>query len=305
MALGIIHFQIFFLVWCLSLIKCKVKENEEQYNLVVLNDSNADKYLNMYKELFILVHSPWCKWSQKLHSNLIKLNQYLRYEAQPIYLAMIDVTLVNINILKDRLPSSVDPQTITYPKLIYINNGIVNDIYNGVIDVDNTYLWIKRKLQPSSLKVNLMQVFQTKIKFDKISFMFFGDYSPANSNFQIFKKISSEIHYSTFYHTDEKILVNYLNPHKNYTVGFFRYGALNDTLSGNITVENLKEFINSKIVKNYYDRVNEEAIQDIFIRKNPSVVFFISKYDEEYIFYYRTFKKIASDMRNKVYIQIK
>ncbi len=288
------------LVICFVFCFLKNTDNQDQFNLVIINESNAQKYISMHNDFFIFIHSPWCKWSQRFHTNLIKVNEMLKYESQSNYLSLFDVTLSDINILKDYLPSNIDPQTLTYPKLVYLQNGLVNDIYRGMFDVDNSYLWIKRKIQKNSLKVTLMQVFQTKVKFDKTSFMFFGDYSPGNSNFKVFNKVSNEIVSTSFYHTDENILFNYLNPNKNFTVGFFKYGVLNDTLSGNITFDSLKQFISSKTTKNFLDKVNEESIQDIFIQRNPAIVFFCSKYDEEYIFYYRTFKRIASDMRTKV-----
>jgi hypothetical protein len=301
MAFDFTLMRLLSLVICFGLCLLRNIDNQEQHNLVIINESNAQKYISMYNDFFIFIHSPWCKWSQRFNSNLIKVNEMLKYEAQANYLSLFDVTLSNINILKDFLPSNIDPQTITYPKLIYLQNGIVNDIYRGMFEVDNSYLWIKRKIQRNSLKVTLMQVFQTKVKFDRTSFMFFGDYSVANSNFQVFNKVSNEVVSTSFYHTDENILYNYLNPNKNFTVGFLKYGVLNDTFSGNLTFEALKQFISSKTNKNFFEKVNEETIQEIFIQRNPAVVFFCSKYDEEYIFYYRTFKRIASDMATKVY----
>lgn len=300
MVLGLNLYKLLWLFICFCFRHLKTPENQDQFNLLIINDSNTRNYISMYKDFFIFIHSPWCKWSQRFHTNLIKVNELLKYESQANYLSLLDVTMTNIDILKDYLPSNIDVQTITYPKLIYLQNGFVNDIYRGMFDVDNSYLWIKRKILKNSLKVSLMQVFQTKVKFDKTSFMFFGDYSPSNLNFQVFNKLSNEILSSTFYHTDENILFSYLNPNRNFTVGFFRHGVLNDTLSGNITFDSLKHFINSKTIKNFYDKVDEEVIQDIFIRRNPAIVFFCSRYDEEYIFYYRTFKRIASEMRTKV-----
>jgi len=181
------------LVICFVFCFLKNTDNQDQFNLVIINESNAQKYISMHNDFFIFIHSPWCKWSQRFHTNLIKVNEMLKYESQSNYLSLFDVTLSDINILKDYLPSNIDPQTLTYPKLVYLQNGLVNDIYRGMFDVDNSYLWIKRKIQKNSLKVTLMQVFQTKVKFDKTSFMFFGDYSPGNSNFKVFNKVSNEI----------------------------------------------------------------------------------------------------------------
>ena len=299
------RFNFFLLKLIASLIYISktlqnIHENTDQYNLISLGESDFQSYISSNKHFFLFVHSTWCKWSQKFSRQLVKINEYLKYESQPLYIGMYDVTLSNVSFLKEIFPESINSDSMTYPKLFYFEDGKVKDIYNGILNVDSTYLWIKRKIQVSSFKINLMQVFQTKVKFDKNSFIFFGDYSDLNKNFALYNKISKEVQISSFYHTNDNLLFDYLNPLKNFSVGYFKYGTLNSTLSGNLTSENLISFIKNNTLKNFYESTNLEIIEEIFFKRNPAIIFFVSKYDEEYIYYYRVFKLIALEMRFKV-----
>lgn len=291
---------VIYILFFFKLTHQKKEINPEEFDLKILTEESFQNSIKIYPQFFILVHSPWCKWSQKFSANLAKINEYLRYESQSLYLGLIDATLTNTKILKDYIPASINPESITYPQLIYIENGIAKDFYNGILDVDNTYLWIKRKIHQNSQKVTLIQVFETKVKFDKSSFIFFGDFLENKENFEIYNKLAGEIKSQSFYHSNDVSIYNQLNPSRNYTIGYLKYGRLNVTFNDIINEENIRKFISKCTVKNFYDGVTEESIEDVFFKKSPAIVFFLSKYDDEYMFYFRTFKKISQDLKIKV-----
>lgn len=118
---------------------------ETENPLFIIKAPNIKRYLSTQKHFFILIHSPWCKWSQKFETILLKINRHLKLELQNGYLGIIDQTIENFTEhFKDEIDSGLLEPSYNYPNFIYYENGKRVEDYKNRLAFDDIFLWIKR-----------------------------------------------------------------------------------------------------------------------------------------------------------------
>lgn len=291
---------------------------EESYQLVELEESNVDAYLSN-DFFFLFIHNPWCTWSQKLHKKLTKINLLLKLEAQPFYIGLIDNTVYELSMVKG-LPKLNDityPKIMFFYKGEYVEtyNDILdkNSIFNWIKKR------IYSTQTPFSLPTT--DVFNYKFKNTKHAMIFFppdNELSALKQNeseslddevteisekslFKIFSKVAEDSQKNilirkdstskddsnpckdvNFFYTTNLELINKYRPTNRSPVAFFSNGNYTSSMNPEeITYESINEFCNKNTYVNLFKNFDENAVQKIFIQKNPALILFRNKQDNK------------------------
>lgn len=118
---------------------------ETENPLLIVTNYTLKTYLSQYDKFFILIHSPWCKWSQKLESILLKINRHLKLEPQNSYIGIIDQTLENFNEhFKESINNGLLEFNYEFPTILYFEKGKRKETYKDRLEFDVVFHWIKR-----------------------------------------------------------------------------------------------------------------------------------------------------------------
>jgi len=289
-------------------IKLPTHLDEEEYKLIQINFDNFNETLSKVEHFFLLIHNPWCKFSQKMDEKLLSVHKILKLEIQPYYIGALDSSLIDADKFIEKFIQNEDlyvPKT--YPKLIYFYKGIPQEIYNDKHNRDSLLTYIKRKIYKESIKLPIQAIFDYKVVHDKDAFVLVNGNALnetlshaeklANKEaFELFNKISEKHKNVVFYHTFDKKITDYLfsknGSYKNetiYTRGlnilYFSKGKLLDVyLNEKLKVifeRSLTYFISKHVNSNYFTKFSEEAINQVFIKKQPAFIFFRNKFDNK------------------------
>lgn len=287
-------------------IKLPSHLDEEEYKLVQITEQNFNETLAKAEHFFLLIHNPWCKFSQKMDEKLLAIHKILKLETQPYYIGSLDASLFHSgNFIEKFIPSETLYVPNTYPKLIYFHKGIPKEVYNDKHTRDSMLTYIKRKIHQESIRLPLQAIFDYKVIHDKHAFIFVNGNAQnetlthaqklANKEaFELFSKIAAKQSSLVFYHTTDKKVIDYLfNKNATYAnetvygrdlnVLYFSKGKLlsvylNDKLKV-FFERSLNYFINKQVVSNYFTKFSEDAINEIFMKKQPAFILFRNKFD--------------------------
>jgi thiol-disulfide isomerase/thioredoxin len=287
-------------------IKLPSHLDEEEYKLVQVSESNFNETLTKAEHFFLLIHNPWCKFSQKLDEKLLAIHKILKLEIQPYYIGVVDASLIDSGKFIDKFVSSeILYVPRTYPKLIYFYKGIPQEVYNDKHNRDSMLNYIKRKIHKEIIKLPLQAIFDYKVIHDKHAFILVNGNNQNETlphalklvnqdAFELFNKFALTHQNLMFYHTFDRKVINYLIT-KNATfanetvysrdlnVLYFSKGKLLSVyLNEKLKVffeRSLNYFINKQVVTNYYTKYGEDAINEIFIKKQPAFILFRNKFD--------------------------
>lgn len=307
--------NLLFLVCVPTFVKLEkdlLNMNPDEYALLEINSNNHFGYIGKAENFFLLIHNPWCKWSQKLNAKLHKINKVLKLEKQPFYLGSVDHTIEDLNFL---MVYGIDTFHISYPTLISFKDGKFDEVFKARQTHYEVLTWIKKKIY--SLKpYNLLSqdAFKYKLKEDRRAFLFYGPEGleltkDSNGDFNEFheesedSKTSEGISESSnirslgyfnsydkssknctrviFYYTTSKNLLDKYNPHRNYTLSVFSKGNLTQNYSEEITEDFLSDLCTKNTFRNFYLTFSQETIEAIFIRRTPAIIMFRNRYDNK------------------------
>lgn len=280
--------------------------DEEEYKLVQVNENNFNETLSKAEHFFLLIHNPWCKFSQKMDEKLLAIHKILKLETQAYYIGTLDSSIVDSNkFLEKFVPSETLYVPKTYPKLIYFYQAVPQEVYNDKHNRDSLLAYIKRKIHKESIKLPLQAIFDYKVIHDKHAFVLVNGNNQNETlshaqklinqeAFELYSKLAAKQQNLMFYHSFDKKVIDYLfsknNSFGNETIYsrdlnvlYFSKGKLlsvhlNDKLKV-FFERSLNYFINKQVVTNYYTRLGEDAINEIFIKKQPAFVLFRNKFD--------------------------
>lgn len=276
---------------------------EESYQLTSIDDANYNKYLSN-EHFFILIHNPWCPWSQKFEKHLTKINLYLKLEKQPFFIGQIDNSVTNFEFLPDFPYSSTD---INYPSLFYFHYGKFKEEFKDRRTLNETFNWIKKQIYTDPIDLSTTDLFDYKLKVTKRAFVYY----PSKEEIEILKskteesldddietptelksshlfniyKSASQSKYCdkiVFYYSTNIDLFKKFNSETS-KVAFFKLGNNTDNLQieneTEFTKELIEDFCYKVAYRNMFHDFNEHAIEKIFIQKNPALVLFRNKFD--------------------------
>lgn len=254
---------------------------EEEFKLIPINEKNYDQIVNGVSHFMILLHNPWCKFSQNLEKKLMGANKYLKMENQKYFIGSVDTTLVDAKTLVSEKIPNMNP-LLTYPKIVYYKNGQPIEIYKGKHNKYDIYTYLKRKINSESIPMPIYSIFEYKVIHDKQAFIFFGE---KDENFEIYNNLAKEKFDWVFYHTNEEKLYEKLNPSKNATVIFYSFGKKKDSFNvsakQNFTLINFNKFLKKNTFVNLYYKVNEEFINEVVMKKQNAIILFRNQYDNK------------------------
>lgn len=289
-------------------IKLPKNFEEEDFNLIQINSENFKETVlkENIQHFLLLIHNPWCKYSQKLNEKLLAVHKILKMEKQDYYIGSLDASIENAEKFIEKFVENEHLSINSfYPKLIYFQNGKAMDIYNGRQSRDAVLNYIKRKIYPESISFPLLNIFDYKILHDKNAFILVDNLLQKDNvshkekltskeGFELFNKISSKFHDSIFYHTNDKKIANYLfekNPNfknetiykRDFNILYFSKGKLKDVYLNNklkiMFEKSLNHFISKHTRNNFFTNFNEDAINEIFIKKQPAFFLFRNIWD--------------------------
>lgn len=120
---------------------------DEEYSLIDISEASIQRFIKNADHFFLLIHSPWCRWSQKLETALINMNKLLKLERQPYYLGKLDATHNNITqVIEGNVAKEALNPILTYPKILYFKEGEFQEVYNGPHKFNFIHSYIMRYL---------------------------------------------------------------------------------------------------------------------------------------------------------------
>ncbi len=289
-------------------IKLPTHLDEEEYKLIEINNDNFNDTILKADHFFLLIHNPWCKFSQKMEDKLVGIHKILKLEMQPYYIGKLDSSIVDTNkffqtyITEEKL---FIPKT--YPKFIYFYKGNPEELYNDKPNRDNMLNYIKRKIYKHSIKLQIQDIFDYKIIHDKNAFIFVNGNSQNQSlsdreklenreSFELFNLFAKKQKNSIFYYSKDMKIIDYLfskntnftdetKYNRNLNILYFSKGKLLDVyLNDRLKVffeKSLNYFINKHINLNFFMQFSEDTINEVFIKKQPAFILFRNRFDNK------------------------
>lgn len=198
---------------------------EESNQLFEINENNYSNVLNKYQYFFLLIHNPWCQWSQRFYKKLVDINLLLKQEKQENYIGYLDnTTQINISYLHNYIDSNKINNNIkhnkfkSYPTLYFFINGRYADYYNGILSKSEIFSWIKQRIYNLSkdnfylYNVSSEDVFNNKVKNIKYAMLYYLDETELNE----FKYLNNKAQYTK--NKDELIIEYIENENSNFRV---------------------------------------------------------------------------------------
>jgi hypothetical protein len=296
--------KIFFYCFTFYYLACKIlcqeisedeEVVEEKYNLVRLDRQNYAKYTidKNLTHFLVLFHNPWCKFSQSLEKKLTKVNKLLKTENQNFFIGELDTTLEDAkSLVKEMIPSSILEPFFSYPKLVYYYKNSPVELYKGKHNKLDIYYFLKRKIHPGVIEMPIISIFDLKTINDKNAFVYFGN---TETESQIFQSAAEEHKDFIFYRTNEEKVYEKLNPEKKASVIYYSFGVKKDEISKstNMTSQILNKFIKKNTNQNFYVKLNEDFINEVFMKKQAALILFRNEYDNKTLFLEENFPLIA------------
>jgi thiol-disulfide isomerase/thioredoxin len=281
-------------------------KEEEDEELLTLTESNFAQYVKSEGHILVLFHNKWCKFSQNLEKKLKQVNKLLKMENQRYYIGTVDVTLENgKSIVQKEVPSHLIDSVFTYPKLVYFKNGIAKEIYNGKHFKSDIYQYIKRKIYTDSIPFSNYYSFEQKISRDRHSFIYFPDLNNRNdTEYDRFNRIAKGNINFMFYHNTEVRTNDLLNSGNNSTLIYYNFGKQKDQLlrTQDFNDNSIFKFIKKNTFNNYYEKFNDDAVNEIFIKKQPAIFFFRNQFDNKTQFLEDNFPLLARGDNDLKYV---
>jgi thiol-disulfide isomerase/thioredoxin len=286
---------------------CKPKDlldlPEDSYKLIELKNENFKSFLKS-EHFFVLAHSSWCVWSQKMERILLKIHLHLKLEKQPFYIGSIDNTVEDILSLE-----YFNDNQISYPKLFYYKNGVFLDVYNGRMVFDEIFIWFKKRIYDRDpYEINTEDQFNYKVKYAKKSFVYYPNIQELNLlkmneesldddvtttndihklRYNSFLKASKskECDSILFFYSTNGELNKKMNPDNLFIFSYLKYGNTTDNYYDNPNKEfnedSIKNFCKKFSNKNYFSTFDEVAVESIFIKKKPALFLFRSVFNNK------------------------
>ena len=283
----------------------------DSYALAEISEENIDGYLKS-SHFFILIHNPWCKWSQKMEKVLTKINLHLKLEIQPFYIGVIDNSISNLEDFPV-INQLSENDLLNYPALLYFKDGVFIERYRLMQNYESIHTWIKKRIYNQvSYNAQTLDMFNYKLKADKNSFLYFLNKDEAKyletkeeslddevetinqvkekeslARFNIFNLASqsSKCQDIIFYYTSNSELKNKYNNNNEAIFSFFIHGNQTDSYYEKaikeFNVENIKKFCEKHTAKNFFSYYDERAAQEVFIKKKPAIILFRSVFNNK------------------------
>jgi hypothetical protein len=307
------------------------KFEEEEYKLIEINEENFEEKIKKAVHFLLLIHNPWCKYSQKLSDKLLKVHKFLKLESQEYYIGAIDSTINNIEKFNEKfLQSKNFIFNNFYPKLIYFHNGEPKELYNDKQNQDTLLTYIKRKIYPESINIPILSIFDYKVIHDKTAFIYVDTLTQkqnithkekliSKEGFELFNKYAKKFPNLMFYYTNNKLVADNLfekNENSNFrnstiykrdfNVLYFSKGKLLDVhLNEKLKVmfdKSFNHFINKQIKNNFYTKFTEDAINEIFIKNQTAFFLFRNPYDNSTLHLEENLPLLASQESNMKFV---
>jgi hypothetical protein len=288
-----------FLLSILIYIKCKGVEKEPEHPILNLTPMSYRQYTTTQPHFFLLFHNPWCKWSQNLEHKLTKIHEILKLEKQPFYIGKIDTTLYDIpELISQHIPAHLLNPTITYPKLVYYNNGQPLEVHNNRPDKDALLTFIKRKLHPGAVRITNTYAFLDKLATDSKAFVLLSN--DANAVWT-FDELASTYKDYMFYIVEDETIVE--KDHEN-EIRLYNFGtekAKSKINSDNFHVD-IETFIKKHTFKNYFTKFNEELVNEIFMKQKTAIILFRNEYENKTMYLEQVIPMLAQQEKDLTWI---
>lgn len=303
----ILFLNITFTFVILGVSYCKNKDlldlPEDSYKLIELKSDNIKSFMKS-EHFFVLVHSSWCVWSQKMERLLLKIHLHLKLEKQPFYIGEIDNTVEDISTLE-----YFKENQISYPKLLYYKNGLFLDYYKGRLSFDELYIWFKKRIyEKEPYEINTLDQFDYKVKYAKKSFIYYpntqeinllksheesldddismnNDINKLRYNSFLKASKSNECDSILFFYSTNLEFNQRMNPDNLFIFSYLKFGNTTDNYYDNpnkeFNEESIRNFCKKFTNKNFFNTFDEVAVESIFIKRKPALFLFRSVFNNK------------------------
>jgi hypothetical protein len=304
---------------------------EDEYKLIEINEVNFQEKIKTAEHFLLLIHNPWCKYSQKLSEKLLNVHKFLKLETQEYYIGALDASINNIDKFNEKFLQTKNFSVDNfYPKLIYFHNGVPIELYNNKQNQDTLLTYIKRKIHPESINIPILSIFDFKVTHDKSAFIYVDTLTQkqnvthkekltSKEGLELFNKYAKKFPNIMFYYTNNKLVadslfekndeLNFRNNtihNRDFNVLYFSKGKLLDVhLNEKLKImfdKSFNHFINKHIKNNYYTRFNEDAVNEIFIKNQTAFFLFRNPFDNVTAHLEENIPLIASSEPNMKFI---
>ena len=108
-------------------------------SVLVLTDSTIDEVLRENRYVLIEFYAPWCGHCKKLQPEYERAAEMIGHQA---VIAKVDATVEKLAASKYDLQG--------YPTLLWIENGVVKEEYDGSRTAEDITIWVLTRVSPST-----------------------------------------------------------------------------------------------------------------------------------------------------------
>jgi hypothetical protein len=290
------HIVKFILITLASYITAK-NDKEPTNPILEINEKTYRQYTTTQPHFFLLFHNPWCKWSQNLENKLSKIHELLKIEKQPFYIGKIDTTINDIpKLIKEYIPAHLLNPTITYPRLVYYNNGIPMEVHSNRPSKDSLLTYMKRKIYPEAVRITNSYAMKDRVGQDSKAFVLLSSDKRA---IEILHQVARDNKDYMFYYIEDdpssdKIYENEFR--------LFSYGIEKEKMEIRDMFKDIEAFVRKNTFKNFYTKFNEELVNEIFMKQKTAIILFRNEYENKTIHLEEALPMLAQGERNITWI---
>ena len=270
----------FFLI---SFIICKGPYKVEN-DVLVLDEQTFGVAIREFKYILVLFYDPDCPHCQNFMPTFEKMASYLKKES--FILAKLDC------VKNEKIANHWDIEA--FPTITLIKNKD-KDVFEGERKEENIEKWLKEKTKPDFKKLSSEKDLVDFKNNNKVFLSYFGNDEKVIDKLIVANRQVDEIPMALI-DSEELIKKNVDSGKKESIVIFKHFDDKKNVLQDEITVENIIKFINIYMYPKVIE-FNEDNSHIIFTKRNPSLIIFTSKDDNNY--------KEILNLLNNIWVTVK
>jgi thiol-disulfide isomerase/thioredoxin len=188
--------------------------------------------------------------------------------------------------------------TITYPKLVYYNNGQPLEVHNNQPDKEALLTYIKRKLHPGVIKITNTYAFLDQLASDSKAFVLLSNDTTA---VWALDELATTYKDYMFYAVEDETIVekDYDNEIRMYSFGTEKAKS---QISSDNPLGDIDTFIKKHTFKNYYIKFNEEVVNEVFMKQKTAIILFRNEYENKTVYLEQLLPMLAQQEKDLTWI---
>lgn len=282
-----------YLCIALFLVAAMAQDYTVEEGVVVLTDSNFDKYLSEFDFALVEFYAPWCGHCKRLAPEYASAAQQLAQSHPNIKLVKVDATV------EKEVAGRYEIRG--FPTLKFFMRGNSRPVdYEGGRTAPEIVNWLLKRTGPVSIEVSSVSDVEKHVGDSELVGVFFS--GTDSSNFGDFKVIAASHDDIVFLHTDSEEVRQHYNVERDTFILFKKFDEGKNVFTGPWGGNNLKDFVaNNKfpVIANF----DQKTAQRIFGEGHNSLFLLVSDTDagrkaEE------AYKAAAETLKGKITLSI-